>query len=166
MNSIILIGMPGAGKSTLGVQLAKETARDFVDTDVLIQVREQKTLQAIMDDSDYINLRNIEEQVLLSMELSHYVIATGGSAVYSGAGMAKLKSLGRIFFLDVDLNELHQRIDNYENRGIACLPGQSLENLYHERRTLYQHYADVTIECNKSGQQAILMKLLAAAASF
>lgn len=162
MNSIILIGMPGAGKSTLGVQLAKETARDFVDTDVLIQVREDKTLQAIMDATDYLNLRAIEEQMLLSLDLSGHVIATGGSAVYSEAGMTKLKTLGQIVFLDASLSELRQRIHNYEHRGIARKVGQSFEDLYQERRALYQRYADVTIDCNGKGQEAVMTELLAA----
>jgi shikimate kinase len=151
--------MPGAGKSTLGVQLAKETARDFVDTDVVIQLREEKTLQAIIDESDYLNLRRIEEEVLLSLNIGNHVIATGGSAVYSDSGMAKLKTLGPVIFLDVKLDELRRRIDNYDHRGIARRPDQSFENLYEERSVLYNRYADIVIGCGEKNQQILLREL-------
>jgi len=159
MSNIILIGMPGAGKSTLGVQLAKDSARDFIDTDVLIQLREHKTLQQIIEDSDYLHLRDIEEAVLLGLKCDNHVIATGGSAVYSSAGMAHLGSLGRIVFLDTDLLELRQRIDNYEVRGITRRPDQSFAELFTERQALYQQFADITIDCNGRSQQRILTQL-------
>jgi shikimate kinase len=152
--------MPGAGKSTLGVQLAKETARDFVDTDVAIQLREEKTLQAIIDESDYLKLRRIEEEVLLSLNISNHVIATGGSAVYSERGMLKLKTLGPVIFLDVKLDELRRRIDNYDHRGIARRPDQSFEDLYEERSALYKKYADIVIDCGEKNQQVLLRELV------
>ncbi len=160
-NSIVLIGMPGAGKSTLGVMLAKEAALDFVDTDVLIQVREGKTLQDILDATDYINLRAIEEETLLSVDLSHHVIATGGSAVYSDKGMKHLKTLGPIVFLNCSLAELRRRIHNYESRGIARRPDQSFEALFEERDLLYRRYADHVIECDGKNQETILAEILA-----
>lgn len=160
MNSIVLIGMPGAGKSTIGVLLAKETARDYVDTDVLIQVREGKTLQTIMDESDYLNLRKIEEQVLLDSHFPTHIVATGGSAVYSDLGMCHLRKYGPVVFLDVSLDELCQRIHNYESRGIARAPGQSFNDLFEERRALYLHYADVVIGCNGKSQEDIIAELL------
>jgi shikimate kinase len=159
-NSIILIGMPGAGKSTLGVQLAKETARDFVDTDVLIQVREGKTLQQIIDEADYLALRAIEEEILLSLQLHNHVIATGGSAVYSERGMQVLQELGRVVFLSASLPELQQRIHNYAQRGIARRPDQSFDDLYAERNRLYRQYADRIIECDGKNQQQVLDELL------
>ncbi|MEH6909392.1 MAG: shikimate kinase [Oceanicoccus sp.] len=158
-NCVIFIGMPGAGKSTLGVQFAKETARDFVDTDVLIQVRENKTLQQIMDESDYMKLREVEAQVLQTLRLDRCVIATGGSAVYSSAGMMALKRLGSVVFLDVDLAELRNRIHNYEDRGIARRVDQSFEDLFQERRTLYLQYADIIIDCNNKTQEQVLEEL-------
>lgn len=158
--SVVLIGMPGAGKSTLGVLLAKETARDFIDTDVLIQVRENKTLQNILDDSDYLNLRRIEEEVLLSVDLTHHVIATGGSAVYSAKGMSKLKTLGPVIFLDVSSDELRRRIHNYDSRGIARRPGQSFEGLFAERDALYRQYADIIVDGNGKSQGEIVEELL------
>lgn len=147
MSNISLIGMPGAGKSTIGVQLAKATARDFVDTDLLIQLREHKPLQQIMDETDYLNLRRIEEQVLLGLSYDHHIIATGGSAVYSEAGMTALKKLGPIVFLDVDLNQLKKRINNFQQRGIACHPDQSFADLFIERNSLYRRHADHIIHC-------------------
>jgi len=157
--SIILVGMPGAGKSTLGILLAKELAKDFVDTDVLIQLREGKCLQTILDERDYLNLRDIEEQVLLSTHLPNHVIATGGSAVYSEAGMLHLKKYGPVIFLDVDLDELKKRIHNYETRGIAMHPGQSFQSLFDERRTLYLKYADNVIDCQGKSQDVLLNQI-------
>ncbi len=158
-NCLVFIGMPGAGKSTLGVQFAKETARDFVDTDVLIQVRENKTLQQIIDESDYMKLREVEAQVLTSLQSDRCVIATGGSAVYSSVGMAALKKLGLVVFLDVDLAELRSRIHNYEDRGFARRADQSFEDLFEERRALYLQYADIAINCNGKTQEQILKEL-------
>ncbi|MEE9255278.1 MAG: shikimate kinase, partial [Pseudomonadales bacterium] len=108
--NIVLIGMPGAGKSTVGVILAKRTARDFVDTDLLIQKTEKRSLQEILDADGYLGLRRIEERVLLSMELCGHVIATGGSAVYSDAAMDHLRRMGIVVFLDVDLDAIKSRV--------------------------------------------------------
>jgi shikimate kinase len=158
--SITLIGMPGAGKSTIGVLLAKELAKDFVDTDVLIQVREQKTLQEIMDASDYLNLRRIEEEVILSTDLRNHVIATGGSAVYGDAGMQHLKRYGPVVFLSVSLDELQRRIHNYASRGIARRPDQSFDDVFAERNRLYRQYADIVIECDGKNQAAVIEQLV------
>ncbi len=158
--NISLIGMPGAGKSTLGVQLAKATARDFVDTDVLIQLRERKTLQQIIEQSDYLALRQIEEDVLVSLRYSNHVIATGGSAVYSHRGMQVLRSSGCIIYLSVPLEVLRGRIVDYDQRGIARRPEQSFAGLFLERCALYESYADITIHCDEKNQQQLLDELL------
>jgi shikimate kinase len=159
-NSIVLIGMPGAGKSTLGILLAKELGLDFVDTDIAIQVREGRTLQEILDENDYLHLREIEEQVLLNEEISGKVVATGGSAVYSEAGMARLKHTATIIFLDVPLSSLRQRIGNFDARGIARKPNQSLESLFDERCTLYIKYADIRVDCDQQSLQQSLDSVL------
>ena len=125
--------MPGAGKSTLGILLAKELGLDFIDTDVSIQVREGKTLQHISDEKGYLALRDIEEQVLLTENITGKVVSTGGSAVYSDAGMAHLKQDSVVVFLDVPLAELEQRISNFSTRGIARRPDQSFDDLFDER---------------------------------
>jgi shikimate kinase len=146
--SIVLIGMPGAGKSTLGILLAKTLGLAFGDTDLSIQVQQSKTLQQISDDEGYLALRHYEEQVLLSETLTDRVIATGGSAVYSEPGMLRLKEQELVVFLDVCLEELEKRVNDFATRGIARRPDQSFAELFTERRALYNRYADIVIECS------------------
>jgi shikimate kinase len=160
--SLILIGMPGAGKSTIGLLLAKELAKGFIDTDLLIQIREGKTLQDIIEERDYLALRSVEEEILLSMVYPNHVIATGGSVVYSEAGMAHLKKFGRIVFLDVSSDELQRRIDNYASRGIARRPEQTFAELFVERQKLYQKYADIIINCENKSQTEIVREIICA----
>lgn len=146
--SIVLIGMPGAGKSTLGILLAKELGLDFTDTDVSIQVQQGKSLQQISDESGYMVLRNYEEQVLLNEDIGGSVVATGGSAVYSEVGMARLQAHSVVVFLDLPLAELQQRVTNFDSRGIARRPDQSFADLFEERQALYQRYGDIRIDCS------------------
>lgn len=160
MQSVTLIGMPGAGKSTIGILLAKELGLDFIDTDVAIQVREGQCLQTILDSTDYLNLRRIEEEVLLEADLDGKVVSTGGSAVYSDAGMQRLKSLGKVVYLDVPLDELRRRIHNYDNRGIARRPDQSFEALFEERNTLYLRYADIDVQCAGKSIDQVLWEVI------
>ena len=162
MQSVTLIGMPGAGKSTIGILLAKELGLDFIDTDVAIQVREGKCLQTILDETDYLNLRHIEERVLLEADLEHKVVSTGGSAVFSEAGMKRLKGLGRVVYLDVPLTELRHRIHNYDNRGIARRPDQSFEELFDERNALYLRYADIDVQCEGKSIDEVLGEVVSA----
>jgi shikimate kinase len=145
-SNIVLIGMPGAGKSTVGVVLAKLTARNFVDTDLLIQTEERRTLQDIVDHEGYLALRSIEERVILSLHASRHVIATGGSAAYSDAAMRHLQKDGVIVFLHVTIPILLKRIHDIETRGIARRADQSFEDLFEERFELYSKYADVRID--------------------
>lgn len=159
-NSLILVGMPGSGKSTVGLLLAKELVKSFVDTDILIQTREGKTLQDIIYDHGYQYLREAEEQVLLECQYLNHVIATGGSVVYSDAGMKHLKQSGRVVFLDVPLEELERRVHNFPTRGIACPPDQSLAQVFDERRALYQKYADITIDCGSKAQDEVVSEII------
>ena len=147
-SNIVLIGMPGAGKSTVGVILAKKMAMDFIDTDLLIQRRQKRTLQEIVDSDGYFALRRIEEEVLLGLSAGTCVISTGGSAVYSQKGMESLKSSGIVIFLDVALETLEKRVHDYHKRGLAKRPDQSFEELFAERFALYTGYADITITCD------------------
>ncbi len=147
LSNIVLVGMPASGKSTVGVLLAKLTSRDCVDTDVLIQISEGRSLQDIVDTEGHMALRRIEEKALLGLDCHHHVIATGGSAVYSQAAMKHLKSDGIIVFLDADLSTLMSRVHNFGTRGLAKRPDQSFADLFEERFFLYTKYADVTVDC-------------------
>lgn len=162
--SLILIGMPGAGKSTLGLLLAKDLAKDFVDTDLLIQLEERKTLQDILHHQGYLALRQAEEKILLNAQYPNHIIATGGSAVYSEAGMHHLKQFGQIIFLDASIETLEQRIHNMDSRGIARPANQTFADVYAERRPLYLRYADIVIDCNGKNQEQLVEEVIYAEA--
>jgi shikimate kinase len=146
-SNIVLIGMPGSGKSTVGVILAKLISLGFADTDVLIQISEGRSLQEIVDADGYMALRKIEEEILLRLDCRNHVIATGGSAVYSHVAMEHLKQGGFVVFLDVAMATLESRIRDFENRGLAKRPDQTLADLFQERHSLYRKYADMTVAC-------------------
>ncbi|MFH0784776.1 MAG: shikimate kinase [Pseudomonadota bacterium] len=153
--NIILIGMPGSGKSTVGVILAKMLAKSFLDTDILIQNLENKTLQDIIDRAGHMVLREVEERVLLSISCTDYVIATGGSAAYSETAMNHLQQHGIIIYLHADLQALQTRVRNYETRGLAKRPEQSFQDLFNERLALYEKYADIAIESSNLTQEQV-----------
>ncbi|MGV8075317.1 MAG: shikimate kinase [Syntrophobacteraceae bacterium] len=159
-SNLVLIGMPGSGKSTVGVILAKKTSRGFVDTDVILQTSQNRSLQDIVDREGYAVLRKIEEEVLLGLSVQNHVIATGGSAVYSDRAMAYLKSGGRLIFLDVDLASLKSRIRDFSSRGIAKRPDQSFAELFDERFALYTKHADITIKCGGMTQEEVCERII------
>ena len=159
-SNVVLIGMPGSGKSTVGVVLAKQTARDFIDTDVIIQTSEGRPLQDIVDQDGYMALRRIEEKILQGISLRNHVIATGGSAVYSEAAMIQLKLDGIVAFLDADLPTLAARIRDFGTRGLSKSPGQSLADLYEERLPLYRRYADLVVKCGKLTHEEVCAKII------
>lgn len=159
-SNIALIGMPGAGKSTIGILLAKETGKGFVDTDILVQTRERKTLQQLLDEQGYMQLRTIEEQVLLNLDEADTVIATGGSAVHSKAGVQHLASGAVIVYLEATMQVLRQRIRNYSSRGIARQPAQTFEELFAERTKLYQKYADITVNCEGVSPEQVVAGIM------
>ena len=159
-NSLILVGMPGAGKSTVGLLLAKELVKDFVDTDLLIQSKADMSLQDIIQERGYQQLRKLEEEVLLQAEFSNHIVATGGSVVYSDVGMRHLNRFGRVVFLDVPLEVLKTRLHNYTTRGIAAPAEQSLEELFEERRALYERYADMVVSCNNKPQHQVMEDII------
>ncbi len=162
--NLVLIGMPGSGKSTIGVLLAKKTSRDFVDTDVVIQSHEHRSLQDILDKYGYLVLREIEEKWVTWLTVKHTVISTGGSVVYSEKSMAHLAGDGVIIFLDVSLGTLKQRITDYDQRGIARRPDQSFEELFEERSVLYRRYADISIPSDDINQDEVCEAILTALA--
>ena len=151
--NITLIGMPGAGKSTIGIILAKYLTYGFIDTDILIQINHQKSLQQIMDETGYLNLRRIEESEILKLNIKNHVIATGGSAVYSEKAMAHLQRISVIVFLKVATHVLEKRIHNYATRGIARSADQSFAQLFDERQALYKKYARIIVDCNTMDQE-------------
>ena len=146
-SNIVLIGMPGAGKSTVGVVLAKTAALEFVDTDLLIQNQTGKKLQEIIDSDGIDAFLKIEGEVISKIHCKNSVIATGGSAVFSESAMDNLSRDGVIIYLDVPLNEIKHRVDNITTRGIAMKSGETLETVYNERLPLYRKYADITVNC-------------------
>lgn len=157
--NITLIGMPGAGKSTVGIILAKNCGLGFIDTDVLIQINRQKTLQKILDESGYMSLRDVEEEEILKLNIENHVIATGGSAVYSEKAMKHLISMSIIVFLEISIEQVRRRVLNIDSRGIARAKEQLLEELYGERQELYRRYAQITLDANKVTQEMLAVKI-------
>ena len=147
MENIILIGMPGSGKSTVGVLLAKALGYDFVDVDLVIQRREGALLQEILDARGVEAFLDAEEQAVLSLDCDRCVIAPGGSAVCRESAARRLKALGTVIYLQVPLEELSSRIQNLYTRGIAMEPGQTLSDVLASRAPLYDKYADLTVYC-------------------
>ncbi len=159
-NTISLIGMPGAGKSTVGVLLAKMAGLRFIDTDLSIQVRQEATLQEILERDGYRRLRELEEEVVLGIALDRALISTGGSVVYSARIMQRLKAAGPVVYLQVELPVLEQRVAKAPPRGIASDGAQSFAEIYAERTPLYRHFADCTIEAGDASAEEVAAAVL------
>lgn len=147
MRNIVLIGMPGAGKSTIGVLLAKSMLMDFVDTDLLIQKRYSTSLCDIINSRGIDEFLKIENDVICSWEFANCVIATGGSAVYGEEAMKKLARNAVIVYLKLTPDVLEKRINNIHTRGIAMKEGTTIEELYSRRAPLYEKYSDRVLDC-------------------
>lgn len=160
MNNIILIGMPGAGKSTLGVVLAKVLGYEFVDSDLLIQKQEKKRLHQIISQEGIEGFTLIENRVNASIETEETVIATGGSVVYCKEAMEHLKSIGTVVYLELSLESLSKRLGNLKGRGVLLKNGQSLKDLYEERVPLYEKYADIVVNEEGKDLEASLQAVL------
>lgn len=158
--NIVLIGMSGAGKSTLGVLLAKILGMDFVDTDILIQQREKRLLQQILDQDGEEGFLRIEQDVLSGLQARRSVIATGGSAVYSEKAITELGKTGMIVYLRVGYDEILNRVKNITTRGIVLKKGNSLWDAYHERVPLYESYADITVDCSERDIEHCVREIL------
>lgn len=149
IHKFVLIGMPGAGKTTVGQKLAQQLGIDFVDTDQLLEQYFGESLQSQLDRLGYLAMRQREEQFVATCAFpARAVVATGGSVVYGPSAMNRLKQDGLILYLALSLETVKRRVDNWQQRGFSCAPGQGLQNVYEERLPLYRRYADVTLECD------------------
>lgn len=157
--SIVLIGMSGAGKSTIGVLLAKTLGYTFIDTDLVIQGQCHRLLQDILDTEGIEKFKEYEEQACLSVKEIDAVIATGGSVVYCEEAMVHLKQLGTIVYLNVPYKEIERRLKNIETRGIVMKAGYTLKDVYCEREELYNKYADITIDCTNKEIESIVTEV-------
>ncbi len=158
-NNIVLIGMPGAGKSTVGVILAKALKMPFTDTDLLIQEKENRYLQEIINSDGLNAFIKVEESTITALNVENHIIATGGSVVYSKASMEHLKRNGLLVFLDLKFSILQHRIKNIKTRGIALKSGQTLNSLYEERTPLYKSYSDIVIDCSHKHIESIVEEI-------
>lgn len=162
MNNIVLIGMPGAGKSTVGVLLAKTLGYAFLDTDLVIQEREGRLLQDLVDELGVEAFLDREAAAICSVDCDRTVIATGGSVVCRDRAMEHLKDLGRIVYLQLPLEELERRLHNISTRGIAMAPGETLAHIYDYRSPLYQKYADLTVAVGRQTLEETVEQVLRA----
>ena len=160
MNNIVLIGMPGVGKSTVGVILAKMIGYQFIDADLLIQKQEGKLLHEIIAEKGTDGFIEIEERVNASIEASHTIIATGGSVVYGKKAMEHLSRIGTVVYLKVPYDTLEKRLEDIKGRGVVLKEGQTLRILYDERTPLYEKYADIEISEDDLNVEQTVEKLL------
>ena len=164
MNSgtnLILIGMPGSGKSTLGVLIAKALGLDFVDTDLMLQRREGLKLAEILARQGAEGFLALEDRLLASLRVEKTVVATGGSAIYHEQGMANLQAQGTVVWIDVPFPELRRRLGDLSARGVVLAPGQTLKGLFEQRRPLYTRWAQVRLPSGKEHHEATVGRLVA-----
>ncbi len=158
--NIVLIGMPAVGKSTVGILLAKRIGYNFMDTDILIQSGEQKTLSEIIADIGVKKFLTMEQDYLLSVNCTNHVIATGGSAVYSIKSMEHLAGTSIIIYLEIGLDYLKKRLSALDSRGVIRAPGQDITSLFLERTPLYNRYAEIKIKCNCLTPDQVLSQIM------
>lgn len=146
-NNIVLIGMPGAGKSTIGVVLAKRLGMSFVDSDLVIQEKYGKLLHELIEEHGVEGFWKIENDVNVALDYKNSIIATGGSAIYGKEAMEHLRAIATVVYLALPYEEIEERLGDLNARGVTLQPGQDLKSLYEERKPLYEKYAHITIEC-------------------
>jgi len=158
--NIVLIGMPGVGKSTVGVLLAKALGRYFVDTDVYMQAIQGRSLQEMIDRNGLAWFREAEEDYVLCLDEKNAVIATGGSVVYSETAMRYLASRGIIVHLDLPAAQIEDRLRNLRTRGVVMEPGQTIGSLYGQRQPLYERYAEITVDCVGKNHDLLVTEIM------
>ena len=159
-NNIVLVGMPGAGKSTVGVVLAKASGSKFVDSDLVIQEKTGKLLHELISEHGLDGFLEIENRMNSQLEETKAIIATGGSVIYGREAMEHLKSIGCVVYLKLSLASIADRLGDLQKRGVALKNGQGLKELYEERIPLYEKYADVIIDCEKKAIREIVAEIL------
>lgn len=159
MNNIILIGMPGAGKSTVGVVLAKNMGYKFIDSDIVIQEKYGMLLHQIIEKYGTNGFNDIENQVNSELTADNSIIATGGSVVYGKEAMEHLKSIGTVVYLKLPYTSIKRRLGDLNKRGVSLEKGETLKTLYEKRIPLYEKYADITIDCNKKSIRSIVHEI-------
>lgn len=147
MNNVILIGMPGVGKSTVGVVLAKNMGYHFIDSDLVIQQKYGKLLHEIISEKGLDEFLRLEDEVNASLKTEHTIIATGGSAVFGKNAMSHLKEIGTVVYLKLEYEEIADRLGDLKQRGVAMNEGETLQDVYDSRIPLYEKYADITVDC-------------------
>lgn len=147
-NNVVLIGMPGAGKSTVGVVLAKKLGYRFIDSDLVIQDQYGKLLHELIEENGVEGFWKIENDVNASLDTYKSVIATGGSVIYGAEAMEHLREIGQVVYLKLPYEEVADRLGDLNARGVTLMPGQTLEDLYEERTPLYEKYAHIVVECS------------------
>lgn len=157
--NVVLIGMPGAGKSTIGVVLAKNLGIAFVDSDLVIQETEQKKLHELISEQGLDGFLEIEGRINSSLNPKAAVIATGGSVVYCEEAMKHLNEIATICYLRLTYESIEERLGDLQERGVVLRPGQTLRTLYDERVPLYEKYANLTVECENKNIREIVMEL-------
>lgn len=145
-NNIVLIGMPGVGKSTIGVILAKILGYEFIDSDLIIQREEGRLLKDIIMQEGIDGFIAIENRINASIQTERSIIATGGSVIYGKEAMEHLKEIGTVIYLKLSYHPLAKRLSDIRGRGVVLRNGQNLQDLYEERTPLYEHYADIIID--------------------
>lgn len=159
-DNVILIGMPGAGKSTVGVLLAKALGYDFIDTDLIIQGRLNNRLYKIIEEHGIDYFLQAENKIVSEVTADHTVIATGGSVVFGKEAMEHLRRMGKVVYIKLGCDEIKRRVNNITTRGIVMKKDETIEDIYSERVPLYERYADITVDVRNTTIEEAVEKIL------
>lgn len=166
MKNIVLIGMPGAGKSTIGVILAKVLGYNFLDSDLLIQDQEKRLLRDIIEKDGLDGFLKIENQVNREIDINNSIIATGGSIIYCKEAMQHFREIGIVVYIKLSYETIANRLENIKQRGVVYKEGQSLKSLYEERCPLYAKYAHIIVDSEDLGTEGLMEKIAKAVCEY